>query len=96
VSHDQDEQQRDDTKSVTSDGWTGRERRRPGRVSFANPHLLALLRGEAPKGGATDAPNRAAESDDLGPVKGIMLTVAISAVIWGAVVLIVLALRGNL
>ena len=92
MSNDQDEQERDDTKSITSDGWTGWERRRPGRVNFANPHLIALLRGKTPTGDATDAPNWAAERDDLRPAKGIMLTVAISAVIWGAVVLVV----GNL
>jgi hypothetical protein len=57
---------------------------------------IALLRGKAPTGDAADAPNRAAERDDLGTAKGIMLTVAISAMIWGAVVLAVLALRGNL
>jgi hypothetical protein len=92
VSDDQDEQQRDDTKSATSDGWTGMERRRAGRVNFANPHLIALLRGKTPTGDTIDAPNRAAERDDLGPAKGIMLAAAVSAVIWGAVVLIV----GNL
>ena len=88
-----DEQQRDDTKSITSDGWTGWERRRPGRVNFANPHLIALLRGKTPTVDATDAPNRAAERDDLGSAKGIMVAVAVSATIWGAAILIVLLLR---
>ena len=84
---DQDERRDDNTETTAPSGWTGKERRRPGRVKFANPHLVALLRRKAPTRDATDAP------DDLGPAKGIMVAIAISAVIWGAVALTILALR---
>lgn len=47
---DQEERQHNETKTVAGSGWTGRERRRAGRVNFANPHLIALLRGKTPTG----------------------------------------------
>jgi hypothetical protein len=90
---DQDERRDDNTETTAPSGWTGNERRRPGRVKFANPHLVALLRGKAPTRDATKAPEETAGHDDLGPAKGIMVAIAISAVIWGAVALTILALR---
>ena len=89
---DQDEQRHDDTETTAPSGWTGKERRRPGRVKFTNPQLIALLRGKK-TGDATDAPDEIAGRDELGPAKGIVAAIAISAMIWGAVALIVLALR---
>jgi hypothetical protein len=92
--NDQEEQQHDETKTAAPTGWTGRERRRPGRVKFTNPYLIALLRRETPIGDISDAPDETVGRDDLGTAKGIMLAVALSAAIWDAVVLIVLMLRG--
>jgi hypothetical protein len=89
---DRDEQRQDNTETTAPSRWTGRERRRPGRVKFINPHLIALLRGKK-TGDATDAPDETAGRDDLGPAKGIIAAVTISAIIWGAIALIVLALR---
>jgi hypothetical protein len=89
---DRDEQRHDDTGTTAPSRWTGREPRRPGRVEFTNPHLIALLRGKK-TGDATDAPDDTARRDDLGPAKGIIAAVMISAMIWCAVALIVLALR---
>lgn len=89
----QEEQQHDETKTAAPSGWTGKERRRPDRVKSANPHLITLLRGETPIGDTSDAPDEITGRDDLGSAKGIMLAVAISATIWGAVILIVLMLR---
>ena len=83
---DRDEHRHDDPETTAPSGWTGKERRRPGRVKFTNPHLIALLRRKAPTRDATDAP------DDLGSAKGIMKAVAFGAMIWGAVALIVLVL----
>jgi hypothetical protein len=89
---DREEQRHNNTETTAPSGWTGKERRRPGRVKSANPHLIALLRGKTPTRDATDARDETAGRDDLGPAKGIMGAVAISAMIWGAVALIVLAL----
>ena len=94
MSSDQEEQQHDDAKSVAPSGWTGRERRRPGRLEVTNPHLIELLRGKTPIVDVTEEPGETAGRDDLGSAKGIMVAVAVSATIWGAAVLIVLMLRG--
>jgi hypothetical protein len=94
MSDHQEEQQHDKTKTAALSGWTGRERRRPGRLEFTNPHLIELLRGKTPIVDATEAPGKTAGCDDLGSAKGIMVAVAVSATIWGAAVLIVLMLRG--
>jgi hypothetical protein len=88
---DREEQRHDNTETTAPSGWTGKERRRPGRLKFTNPHLIALLRRKK-TGGATDASDETAGRDDLGPARGIMMAVAISATVWGAVALIVLAL----
>jgi hypothetical protein len=89
---DREEQRDENTETTAPSGWTGKERRRPGRLKFTNPHLIALLRGKK-TGDATVAPDETAGRDDLGPAKGIMGAIAISAVIWGTIALIVLALR---
>ena len=89
---DRDERRDENAETTAPSGWTGKERRRPGRVKSANPHLIALLRGKTPTRDATDARDETAGRDDLGPVRGIMMAVAISATVWGAVALIVLAL----
>jgi hypothetical protein len=91
--NDQEEQQHDETKTAAPSGWMGRERRRPGRVKFTNPYLIALFRRETPID-ISDTPDKAIGRDDLGTAKGIMVAVALSVAIWGAVVLIVLMLRG--
>jgi len=91
---DRDEHRHDDIETTAPSGWTGKERRRPGRAKFTNPHLIALLRGKPPTRDATDAPDEIAGRDELGPGKGIVAAIAISAMIWGAVALIVLTLRG--
>jgi hypothetical protein len=91
---DRDERRNDNTETTALSGRTGKERRRPGRVKFTNPHLIALLRGKAPTRDAPAAPDETGGHDDLVPAKGIMVAIAISAMIWGAVALIVVALRG--
>ena len=62
------------------------ERRRPGRVAYANPALIELLR--APAGDATEhdfvvCPTEAADSD-LSPAKGILIGVALGLIMWSA------------
>ena len=61
------------------------ERRRIGREAEASPHLIPLLRGEAPASIGYDADRQ----DDLAPAKGIALGVVISAVFWLVLFLIV-------
>jgi hypothetical protein len=60
------------------------ERRRPGRVDYANPALVELLR--APAGDATEhdfvvCPTEAADSD-LSAAKGILIAVALGLSMW--------------
>jgi hypothetical protein len=50
---------------------------------LANPHLIALRQGQA-SAGDTQMPG-VADHDDLGPAKGIMLAVVISAAIWAGI-----------
>ncbi len=64
------------------------ERRRPGRVGYTNPSLIALLRHSR---GTKDEP---AESDtdsgpdDLAASKGISLGAVIGGILWGSAVLL--------
>jgi hypothetical protein len=89
---DRDQHRNGDTETTALSRWTGKERRRRGRIKFTNPHLIALLRGKTRTRDATDSPDETAGRDDLIPAKGIMAAIAISVMIWGAVALIVLAL----
>jgi hypothetical protein len=62
------------------------ERRRAGRVDYANPALIELLRG--PAGDATEhdfvvCPNEDAESD-LAPAKGVLIGVVLGLSMWSA------------
>ena len=65
------------------------DRRRPARVAYRNPHLVALLRRQWRQPGASEPENTAAEvdpsqgpggghPDDLAAAQGIMASVLIS------------------
>jgi hypothetical protein len=68
------------------------DRRRPGRVDYLNPHLVALLQGrhqarlpENPGVGRGIIHDAGDTSDDpLAPARGIGIGVVVSAVIWAA------------
>jgi hypothetical protein len=56
--------------------------------------FLRMRAGYVDGSAAPLSPNETARRDDLGPAKDIMLAVAVSATIWGAVVLMVLDAAG--
>jgi hypothetical protein len=69
------------------------ERRRAGRLSYPNPHLIAMLRGEAPSaaglftvpssvGGIVDRVS--SETDELTAARGIAVAALISGILWAA------------
>jgi hypothetical protein len=62
------------------------ERRRPGRVAYANPALIGLLR--APAGDATEhdfvvCPTEAVDSV-LSPAKGVLVGAGLGSIMWSA------------
>ena len=62
------------------------ERRRPGRVDYANPALIELLRARAGDGTEHNliaGPNENAESD-LAPAKGVLIGVVLGLSMWSA------------
>ena len=61
------------------------DRRRPGRLSIVNPHLISLLRRPATALSQPDlAPLRDATeaADDLGAARGILFAVALGILLW--------------
>ena len=59
----------------------GADRRRPGRVEHANPHLIALLRSAPrPRTGAGAVAGR--EADMLAAARGIGLSTALGTMAW--------------
>lgn len=77
-----------------------RDRRRPGRVDYNNPDLVALLR-DASHPAATQDPADSSivfpSEDALGPARGIALGVVVSGLAWAVIVgsiWILLWLRG--
>ena len=65
------------------------ERRRPGRVEYTNPALIALLRAPTPDGGKenreVEKDETPAATDDLAPARGMLLSVALGASMWGVI-----------
>lgn len=71
--------------NITPDDHPVAERRRPGRVEYAAPALIALLRAPTAE---VDQENREVEEgarppDDLAPARGILLSVALGTGVWG-------------
>jgi hypothetical protein len=71
------------------------ERRRPGRVAYANPALIELLR--APAGDATEhdlvaCPTEATDFD-LSPAKGVLIGAVLGSIMWSAGVLLFFLMR---
>lgn len=69
------------------------DRRRPGRIHIANPHLIALLRSTGPRAAQAAArivPEPAGPDleipfhirDDLDPVRGLALSAVLGLVLW--------------
>ena len=79
---------------------TREDRRRPGRLSIDNAHLIALLRAPVPDAPQPDPPLPALPApplrlhfDDLAPAQGILFAAALGILLWScAVGAIVLAL----
>ena len=60
------------------------DRRRPGRVDYSNPHLISLLRGEAPPVGPNvELP--IGEVDSLSTARGIGVSVVLGVIAWVAI-----------
>ena len=66
------------------------DRRRPGRVDYRDPHLIALLRGqslpidEAPA--EADAISKPLSVDDLAPARGILTASITGAAVWAGII----------
>ncbi len=85
-------------KPLATDGEVVHDRRRPGRVNFRNPWLIALLRGnfrynasssvesdDAPTSAEWAPPNTDRNhdhADDLGPAHGIIVSLGLGAGFW--------------
>ncbi|MDE2581090.1 MAG: hypothetical protein KGL52_05610 [Rhodospirillales bacterium] len=84
------------------DSTTLPDRRRPGRVAYRNPYLIALLRSSrrahSPRDQvADDQDDDARTVDDLGVARGIAIACALGLLLWTAiVVLLVLWWRGTI
>ena len=66
------------------------DQRRPGRIEYTNPHLIALLRQTASETPPPE-PRVTAESDGLEPSRGVLVGSVAGAVIWGGVALLLKA-----
>lgn len=71
------------------------DRRRPGRIEYTNPHLIALLRrssspaAHAAEGLTQDEPEDLVErdrADDLRPAVGIAVGIPIAILLWVALI----------
>lgn len=63
------------------------DRRRPGRVQYRNPHLIALLRSghrapPSPDGTEPQGHEAPDESDDLDPARGLAMAVVFGVILW--------------
>jgi hypothetical protein len=62
------------------------DRRRPGRTQYRNPWLLALLRRQpAPAFEPMPAASLRDQEDGLSPARGIIIGVAMAAVLWSII-----------
>ena len=61
------------------------DRRRPGRVNYSNPALIALLRKPAADPAEREGVGHL--DDAIAPARGIMIGVPIGALIWCAIAL---------
>lgn len=69
------------------------DRRRPGRVEYANSHLIALLRRPVSRASHPDEEDKTQDAliesdraDDLRPVVGVAVSVAIAVLLWVALI----------
>ena len=85
-------------KPLATDGETIHDRRRPGRVNFRNPWLIALLRGNFKYDASSFVKNDDASTseglappntdynqdpaDDLRPAHGIIVSLGLGAGLW--------------
>jgi hypothetical protein len=71
------------------------DRRRPGRIDTANPHLIALMRGrfrgDLPEPDDAGPDDAAALRDDLSAARGIGLAVLIGVLLWAVIAALVIA-----
>ena len=61
------------------------DRRRPGRAENVNPNLIALLRAPATSAANADLTQSSHDDlghGDLGPAKGLIVSVVFSALFW--------------
>lgn len=82
------------------------ERRRPGRVEYANQALISLLRGEQTETAEAEASiepaileyaqDLAETDDDLGSAKGILLCLFGGAAIWAVLIGLALTIASAL
>jgi hypothetical protein len=70
----------DETESLDT---TVADRRRSGRVEYKNRHLIALLRGCYRTDLAQEDTDNTRGDDPLAPVRGIIVGLLLSAIIWG-------------
>ena len=66
-----------------------RDRRRPGRMDYSNPDLVALLRDASNPADTQDPADSSIvfpSEDALGPARGIALGVIISGLAWAVIV----------
>ena len=74
-----------------------RDRRRPGRANYRNPHLIALLRAGHGASSTPDATDRGPEqaedtADDLAAARGIGIAVLLGGILWVVVIATLLML----
>ena len=80
-----------------SGGTEAREdRRRPGRLSFLNPHLIALLRARHADASLPEPPPQhwvPDDPDDLAAAQGIAVSTVLGGLLWvGAIAAIVVVI----
>ena len=83
-----------DAEGETTPTQTLIERRRPGRVAYTNPHVVALMRAPTALDPATSAEVSAPfedlgtehdDSDNLAPAKGILAGLVLALPLWALI-----------
>ena len=75
----QDDNTRSDPGSAPPDSRRLVERRRPGRLAYTNPHLIALLRGRVFQKDDSAGPDKSGSAYSLAPL--VLLAVVLWAVV---------------
>ncbi len=70
---------------TTVDSGPGLDRRRPGRVEYSDPDLIALLRKPEAEGAALPEIATGNDPDNLAPVRGIAIGLLAVAPFWAAI-----------